>query len=59
LVLVEVVLDDPPQAARPKQASNRPNATIAAIAVGLRLLLGVWDMRLLFDDRVAFVDASA
>jgi hypothetical protein len=41
-VLVEVVLDEPPQAARPKQASSRPNATIAVIAVGgLRLLLWV------------------
>jgi hypothetical protein len=44
LVLEDVVLDEPPHAARPIQASNRINMAAAA---GLRLLVLVWGMELL------------
>jgi hypothetical protein len=44
LALEDVVLDEPPHAARPTQASNRINR--AAVA-GVRLLVFAWGMELL------------
>jgi hypothetical protein len=44
LVLEDVLLEEPPHAARPTQASNRINRAAAA---GLRPLVLVWGMELL------------
>jgi hypothetical protein len=43
LAAVEEVLEDPPQAARPRLASSRNSAALIAMAVpaGLRLLLSM------------------
>jgi hypothetical protein len=44
LALVDVVLDEPPHAAKPKQASSR---TMTAAAAGLWLRVLGWGMKLL------------